>query len=298
MKKVLITGKNSYVGNSLGKWLQQYPEKYQVDYISLRDQSWDKKSFLSYDVIVHVAGIAHVSTDPKMEEKYYKVNRDLTIEVAEKAKTEGVKQFIFLSSIIVYGENIDNDGMIDKNTKPNPSNFYGKSKLEAEKGIESLNDSTLKVAILRPPMIYGKESKGNYPKLAKAAKVLPIFPDFENQRSMLHIDNLCEFIKLLIDNEEKGLYFPQNDEYVKTSEMVKIIAEMHGKKVKLVKFFNPLLYMLRNRVGIVNKVFGNLFYDRNMSFYKEKYQIKDFRETIRITEMENGSSDITVKKNE
>lgn len=282
--KVLITGKNSYVGNSLGKWLQQDPEKYEIDFISLRDHSWNEESFSFYDVVVHVAGIAHVSTDPKMEEKYYKVNRDLTIEVAKKAKREGVRQLIFLSSIIVYGENIENGGIIDKNTKPNPSNFYGRSKLEAEKGIETLNDTTFKVAILRPPMIYGKESKGNYPKLAKAAKILPIFPDFENQRSMLHIDNLCEFIKLLIENEEAGLFFPQNSEYVKTSEMVKVIAEVHGKKIKLVKFFNPIIEMFLNNRGIVNKVFGSLFYDKEISIYKVNYQNKSFEESILETE--------------
>ena len=105
--------------------------------------------------------------------------------------------------------------------------------MQAEKGIESLNDATFNIVIIRPPMIYGKSSKGNYPKLAKAAQKLPIFPDIDNQRSMLHIDNLCEFMKLMIDNEESGLYFPQNREYVKTSEMVRVIAEVHGKKIRL-----------------------------------------------------------------
>src|SRR5699024_9304834 len=102
MKNILITGANSYVGNSLDKWLKQYPEDYQTEKISLRDGTWKEKDFSMYDVIVHVAGIAHVSTDPKMEEKYYQVNRDLTIDVAKKAKAEGVKQFIFLSSIKFY----------------------------------------------------------------------------------------------------------------------------------------------------------------------------------------------------
>src|SRR5699024_6867974 len=130
------------------------------------------------------------STDPNMEELYYQVNRDLTIEVAQKAKHEKVKQFIFMSSIIVYGDSKAEKVVIDRHTKPNPSNFYGQSKLEAEQRILPLDSKDFKIVIVRPPMIYGKHSKGNYPKLAKAAQKLPLFPNIDNERSMLHIDNL------------------------------------------------------------------------------------------------------------
>ncbi|MUV37176.1 UDP-glucose 4-epimerase [Lentibacillus sp. JNUCC-1] len=284
MKHVLITGVNSYVGNSLAEWLGKDPDSYSVDKISLKDGSWREMDFSKYDSVVHVAGIAHVSKDPKMEEKYYKVNRDLTIEVAHKAKVENVGQFIFISSIIVYGDAVGEDGVIDKNTIPKPKDFYGESKLQAEKGIEPLNDKVFKVVIIRPPMIYGKESKGNYPKLAKAAQKLPIFPDLNNQRSMLHIDNLSEFLRLMIEKEESGLFFPQNKTYVKTSEMVKLISNVHGRNIKLVKVFNPLLRFMLPRVDIVNKVFGNLVYDINLSQYKDNYRIRDLSSSIRLTE--------------
>jgi len=284
LKKILITGVNSYVGNSFENWIESYSEKYEVDKISLKNKTWRSQSFDEYDVILHVAGIAHVSRDPKMEEKYYKVNRDLTIEVAEKARQDGAKQFIFMSSIIVYGEKIEKDGVIDANTKPNPSNFYGNSKLQAEQGIKQLETDEFKVAIIRPPMIYGKDSKGNYPKLAKAATKLPIFPNIDNQRSMLHIDNLSEFIRLMIDNQESGLFFPQNKEYVKTSEMVKAIAEVHGKRIKLTRLFNPILNIMKKRVGIVNKVFGNLVYDQKLSNYNQNYRLRNFKQSIVSTE--------------
>ena len=285
MKKILITGANSYIGTSFEKWLSQWPEKYTVDTIDMIDGRWRQTSFANYDVVFHVAGIAHVSSDSKMKDLYYKVNRDLTIETAMKAKAEGVKQFIFMSSIIVYGNSTNEQGLIDRNTIPNPNNFYGNSKLQAEEGIRPLEDENFKIVILRPPMIYGKGCKGNYQKLAKVARILPIFPNYDNKRSMLHIDNLCEFIRLMVDNEESGLFFPQNKEYVKTSEMVRLIAEVHGKRIKLVKIFNPILKLMISRVEIVNKVFGNLVYEKSVSNYDNiNYQIKDLKGTIKATE--------------
>ncbi|GEK57703.1 NAD-dependent epimerase [Marinococcus halophilus] len=285
MKRLLITGSNSYIGNSLIEWLKQYSSEYIVETISLRNESWENTNFSQYDTVLHLAGIAHVSSDPKQKELYYKVNRDLTIETAEKAKQDGVKQFIFMSSIIVYGGSVLNNGMIDKSTVPRPRDFYGDSKLQAEQGIVSLESENFKVAIVRPPMIYGKGSKGNYPKLSKLAKATPFFPNIENKRSMLHIDNLCEFIRLLIENEEKGLYFPQNKEYVRTSEIVKLISHVHRKKMILTKIFNPLILLLRKKVNFLNKIFGDLVYEKNMSNYKQEYRIRNLKETITVTEL-------------
>lgn len=284
MRNVLITGANSYIGTSFEHWVEKHPDKYVVDTIDMIDSSWKNKDFSEYDVVFHVAGIAHVSSDPKLEHLYYNVNRDLTVEVAKKAKEEGVKQFIFMSSIIVYGDSSIHKRVIDKTTIPTPSNFYGNSKLQAEEGIKELEDDKFKIVILRPPMIYGKCSKGNYPKLSKAAQKLPIFPDISNERSMLHIDNLCEFIRLMIDNEESGLFFPQNAEYVRTSEMVQLISEVHGKKIRMTKIFNPIIRLMFG-INIVNKVFGNLVYEKSMSEYdKDNYRIRDFIETIKLTE--------------
>lgn len=288
MKRVLITGENSYIGTSLENWLMREPHQYKVDAVDMKDGSWKEKDFSQYDVVFHVAGIAHVSSDPKMEDLYYKVNRDLTIETAEKAKAEGVKQFIFMSSIIVYGDSSSSKRVIDRNTVPTPSNFYGNSKLQAEEGIKHLESDDFKIVVLRPPMIYGKGSKGNYPRLANMAKKIPMFPDIDNERSMLHIDNLCEFIKVMIDHEETGLYFPQNKEYAKTSELVRMIAEVHGKKIMMTRVFNPVLRLMFG-IGIVNKVFGNLVYEKSMSDYnKANYRIRTFRESIELTELESG----------
>lgn len=286
--KILITGANSYIGNSFENWIKQRGSNYIIDTIDMIDGSWKNKSFNGYDVVFHVAGIAHVSSNPKMEELYYKVNRDLTIDVAKKAKTQGVKQFIFMSSIIVYGDSskINEKSVIDINTVPKPSNFYGNSKLQAEEGIKELQDDKFNIVIIRPPMIYGKGSKGNYIRLSKIARKIPIFPNIDNKRSMLHIDNLCEFIRLMIENNEKGIFFPQNKEYVNTSKMVASIAKVHGKEVILTKAFNPFIKVFSIFIGLMNKVFGNLVYEKGMSEYKENYRIRDLEESIKLTESE------------
>lgn len=268
MKRVLITGENSYIGMSVEKWLQQWPEDFSVDTISVRGDEWKHYDFSAYDSVFHVAGIAHNSSDPKLEDLYYKVNTDLTIEVAQKAKADGIKQFIFMSSIIVYGEGEKGRLRIDKDTKPNPKNFYGDSKLKAEEGILKLVDENFQVAILRPPMIYGEGSKGNYPRLVSLAKKTPIFPKFENKRSMLHIENLTEFVKQVIQESKSGILFPQDKEAVCTSDLVKRIAEENGKRIFFTKAFNPLIRFMIPRVNTVQKMFGDLYYDDNEPKHK------------------------------
>lgn len=257
MKKILITGANSYVGTSFISWLKQWPDEYKTEAISVRGYEWKEKDFSIYDVVFHVAGIAHIKETKENSELYYKVNRDLAYEVAKKAKRCGVKQFIFLSSMSVYGMET---GVISKYTVPTPKSNYGKSKLQAEELIAPLEDSTFKISVLRPPMIYGKGCKGNYVRLEKFALKSPIFPDIKNKRSMIYIDNLCGFIRLLIDDYSTGLFLPQNDEYVCTSKMVRNIAKAYGKKIYMTKLFNPLLRILKVRT--VNKVFGDLVYEK------------------------------------
>ena len=225
-----------------------------------------------------------VSEEQKKE--YYKVNTDLAIEVAKKAKEEGIKQFIFMSSAIVYGDSspIGVSKIITENTIPQPKNFYGDTKLKAEEGIRTLIDNNFKVCIIRSPMIYGKGSKGNYSILSKWAVRLLIFPNIKNNRSMIYIDNLCEFIKLMIDNEEGGIFFPQNKEYVQTADMVSIIAKVNGKQIMLTTLFNPLIKLFGKHIKVLNKVFGNLVYAKNLSKYKQEYALVDFKDSIMRTE--------------
>ncbi|MFA7205404.1 MAG: NAD-dependent epimerase/dehydratase family protein [Saccharofermentanales bacterium] len=288
MKKVLITGSGSYIGTAFEKWLHGSSgcgEKYDIRTVDMQDDSWKQKSFAGYDTVFHVAGIAHVSSDPKLKDLYFKVNRDLAVNTAFKARNEGARQFIFMSSIIVYGDPGRNGKVIGPGTMPEPSNFYGESKFEAENGIRKLESNVFKVVILRPPMIYGIGCRGNYPRLAKLALKVPFFPDHDNRRSMLHIDNLCEFIRLMIEYNESGVFYPQNAEYVRTSDLVKVIAETHGKKIRMTRIMEPLIRLAGGK-GIVGKVFGDLVYELDMSRYeKADYRVRNFAESIRLTEI-------------
>ncbi len=274
MKKILVTGENSYIGSSFVTYMEDFKSEYQVDTISVRGKEWEKEDFSQYDAIFHVAGIAHadVGNVTKEQQKiYYEVNRDLTYDVAKKYKNErgsNFSQFIYMSSIIVYGDQVSirKKRVITKETEANPSNFYGDSKLQAELKINPLSNETFNICILRPPMIYGPGSKGNYAQLRKFALKLPVFPDIPNERSMLYIDNLMSYLLEMIEEKETtGLYFPQNNEYVRTSHMVKEIAEAHGKKVRLFSFMNWSVYLLSympGKVGnLTNKAFGNLVYE-------------------------------------
>ncbi len=288
-KRVLVTGVNSYIGNAFRSYMEQYPEEAVVDGISVRNDAWKTLDFSGYDCVFDVAGIAHADTGHVSEEvkkRYYAVNCDLTVALAQKAKEEGVRQFIFMSSAIVYGDSapIGFQRMITRDTPPAPADFYGDSKLQAEKGILPLADDHFKIAILRPPMIYGKGSKGNYPVLSKMAQKLPAFPKVENCRSMLYIGNLVEFVRLVIKNEESGFFFPQNGQYSNTSQLVQMIAEAHGKHIILVGGCTVPLRLLSQATGLVNKAFGSLAYDMSMSEYKENYRRFSLEESIRLTE--------------
>lgn len=276
MKRILITGADSYIGTSFERWVKQpqFAGMYEVNTLDMRGSGWKEKDFSGYDSVLHVAGIAHADVGKVTREQkqlYYKVNCDLAVETAKKAKESGVGHFIYMSSIIVYGEgtSLRKKRVITKETKPSPSNFYGDSKWKAEQGLVPLGDERFRVVILRPPMIYGEGCKGNYQMLKRIALKAPMFPDFENERSMCYIWNLCEFIRRLIGSTEAGIYFPQNQKYMKTADMVSEIARQYGKKIRLVKGFNWCVYLmgyLPGKIGrVVNKAFGSLVYEKSIN---------------------------------
>ena len=290
MKRILITGKSSYLGNAAAEYLKRIPERFQIDQISLRDGTWRMKDLSVYDCVFHVAGIAHANTGkltPEEEKRYYAVNTDLAIEVASAAKYAGVKQFIHMSSMIVYGSS--NNGRIGPDTQPVPDTTYGDSKWKGERGVAALADERFAVAIIRAPMIYGPGCKGNYRVLSRLASTTPIFPWVSNERSMLYIENLCSFLLQLIERELAGVFFPQNSRYVNTAELVACIARTHHRTIHLLRWLSPVVTLMKRFPGklgsLSQKAFGTQTYDLAMSRYEGiDYQLIDFEQSITLTE--------------
>lgn len=283
MKNILITGAGSYVGESVRKYmLDTTSGEFVIDAVDTMNDAWKKADYTKYDVVFHVAGIAHVNADPKMEPLYYKVNRDLTIEVAKHAKECGVKQFIFMSSQIVFHESQSlKSEVITKDTKPNPNGFYGDSKLQAEIGLHELESDNFKVCILRPCMIYGPNAKGNFPRLAKLATKVPVFPCWHNKRSMLYIDNLAEFVKQAVLHELSGTFYPQNCEQADTVEIIRFFAKAAGHKVWITRLLNPCVWLGSFVLQPINKMFATYYYEPQMSKMDFDYQLVSFEESLK-----------------
>ena len=281
MKRILITGAGSYVGESVRKYILSTSSEFQIDAVDTMGDNWKKADYTQYDVVYHVAGIAHVNADPKMEALYYKVNRDLTIEVAKHAKAAGVKQFIFMSSQSVFHESKSlKSEVLTAETKENPNGCYGDSKLQAELGIKPLEDENFKVCILRPCMIYGPNAKGNFPRLAKLACKTPIFPCWHNKRSMLYIDNLAEYVKQAVDRQLRGTLYPQNRELADTVEIIRFFAKANAHKVWFTRLLNPFVWLGSFVLQPINKMFATYYYDPKMSKMDFDYQLVSFEESL------------------
>ena len=291
MKRVLITGAGSYVGESVRSYiLQTCGNEFEIDAVDTFGENWKKADYTKYDAVYHVAGIAHVNADPKMEPLYYKVNRDLTIAVARHAKEAGVKQFIFMSSMIVFHESQKlGTEVLTKDTTPCPNGFYGDSKLQAENGLKELASPAFKVCILRPPMIYGPNSKGNFLRLGWLATKTPVFPLWHNQRSMLYIDNLAEFVKQVILREMDGTFYPQNRELADTVEIVKFFAKKYNHKIWFSRLFNPFVWLGSFIIQPLNKMFASYYYDPSMSMMDFDYQLVSQDESFQKLEVSESN---------
>ncbi len=267
MKRILIAGADSYIGTRLAAWLDT--SRFRCDTLDMRGDAWRSHDFSVYDSVVLVAGIAHRRETDENRALFDQVNHRLATEAGQKAKQEGVKQFVFFSSMSVYGVEV---GRIHADTQAKPATAYGRSKLDAERALTALESPAFRVAVLRPPMIYGPGCKGNYPRLSRLIRTLRVFPRVRNERSMLYIDTLCDFLDSLLQSGEGGLYFPQNAEYGSTDSIALAVAKAHSFTVFRPRGFGWLLRLLSGNGGTVGKVFGSLTYDQSLS---EKFMPKD-----------------------
>ena len=274
--KIIITGVNGYIAKTLKKNLPH------SELISLRENI-DWKFLGKYDVCIHTAAIVHKKIKNKDEEKLcWEINTKLTINLAEQAKQRGIKHFIFISTMAVFGS--DND-VIGINTKPNPTTVYGKTKLVAEQEIMKLQCDTFKVTIIRPPMVYGPSCPGNYKKLKTISNIIPVFPNITNERSVIFIGNLVLCIEQVILKGIIGILHPQDPQYIKTTELVEKIAKANKKKLYCSKLLGMLIKLFLKKTSLYKKVFGSLVYTTNMSTYPNLlYQFYCLEEAILLSE--------------
>ena len=276
MKKILIYGKESYIGEHYREALEA--RGYLVDMIDSISFAPGEFSVSNYDVVINVVGVAHINISNDMEDLFYKVNTDYAVKLCKISKEQGVGQYIYMSSMNVYG---DISECVRSLSQENPKNFYGKSKILADKLIHKMEDENFKVVSIRPPVVYGKGCKGNFNSLVKVAKCGFMFPKYDNVRSMIYIDNLSNFLCQLVKNCDGGYFHPQNNEYVSTTELVVAIRESLGKKTILVPGFKWAIQMLMRFVHMANRAFSDDYYAREFSKYRnENYCLVDFKTSI------------------
>ena len=265
MKRILVTGKNSFIAGHFARHMAAHADEYSVELVSVRGESWKSIDFSQYDCVLHAAGIAHVGYKDDMRGEYMRVNRDLTVDIAETAKAAGVKQFIFLSSIIIYGPaaRAGETRYIDADTLPAPENAYGESKLLAEEGLRRLSDETFRTAILRLPMVYGEGCRGNYALLTKYADLMPVFPALCGNRSAIAVESLAEYMRGVIDIGAAGVMYPQDEEYATTPGMLKKIRAGRGKRTHIIKILDPFIRIFGD-LGIMRRIFGGIAYKKDM----------------------------------
>jgi len=282
--QILIIGKNSYIGNHIDKWLSKHG--YEVTQLDVLTDKWKTFDYSPFEVVVHVAGIVH---QPKCNdwELYKRVNTDMPITIATMAKEQGVKQYVFFSTMGVYG--LDKKlvpNIVDEDTPLLAGDMYGKSKLMAEEGLMKLQDETFNVVCVRPPSVYGKGCRGGYiTGFTSVVRIFPVIPQaYEDvKQSFVYIDNLTEFIRLAIEYGIHGAFCPQDDKTVSANELLQAIAVGLGKKYRASRVLGIFVRWF-HFIPLVKKAYGGVEYTMSLSTLdKIKYVIVPFEEGIRRT---------------
>lgn len=235
MKTIAITGASGFVGQNLVSYLRN--EQLQLQALLRSQLQSDIISFdEGYEVIVHLAGKAHDLKNTSEPDEYYKVNFQLTQKLYDAFLQSNAKKFIYISSVKAAADSLNNE--LDEDIVPNPATHYGKSKLMAEKYIQSQPLPEGKAYyILRPCMIHGAGNKGNLNQLYQFVKKGIPYPlaGFNNQRSFLTVQNLCFIINELIKRADVpvGIYNVADDEPMSTNKVIQILSESLQRKPKL-----------------------------------------------------------------
>ncbi|EKU45997.1 NAD-dependent epimerase/dehydratase family protein [Staphylococcus massiliensis] len=262
-KRILITGTKGYIGCALEKHFKDLG--HDVKRLDVKSPTYLAQSFKSFDVVIHTAAIVHNNLKNASMLDYMNINYHLTRKIADKAKQDGVSQFIFFSTMNVFGllGGVGYETIITKTTPTNPQTAYGISKGYAEDYLRQIETNRFKVSIVRPPMVYGKDAPGNFAKLEKIARLGSLFPNIHNHRSVIHIDNLTRFVETLVYEQASGIFHPQDFSYMSTTETIHDIRMLKGKQLKTFPVSKGLFKMM-NKVPMLKKVYGNLVYSQNI----------------------------------
>lgn len=262
---ILITGASGFVGLHA---IQVFRKKYNVDTISLKGKNPEEIELNKYEVILHLAGIAH-QTKKISSGEYESANHKLPVQLAKKANEQGVGHFIFISTVKVYGEN--SEQALNENSKCTPVDAYGQSKLNAEKDLLSMNSDSFIVSVIRPALIYGKGVKGNLAKLVNLIRAVPVipFPLIHNKRSLVYVENLLAMVDKIIEKRIPGIFLACDVNDISTTQLISAFAaELKKKPVfipipaftkNLIRQFFPYKY---------DRLFGSFVVDSSVSNQK------------------------------
>lgn len=269
-KTLMITGASGFIGSN---FIKKYENEYNIVSVCLIKNKPEDLDYTGVDAILHLAALVHQMKGAP-EEKYFEINTELTRRLAIIAKEKGVKHFVFYSTVKVYGfdgELTNHDFLLTENSPCNPNDPYGASKYEAEKILNSLQDEKFKVAMVRPPMVYGDGVKGNMLSLMKLINVLPIIPfNYDNnKRSVISIENLLYMTHLIIKNKADGVYLGTEGSPVSIKEIAESIEKGLGKKKINIKFPRFIFKLLcKVKPNIMVRLYGTLAFKQEDNYSK------------------------------
>jgi UDP-glucose 4-epimerase len=269
MKKILITGSNGFVGSY---FISKYKNNYDLKTFSFLKDDISRLNYKDINIVFHLSALVHQMGGASAEE-YEKINVIQTLQLAKKAKESGVKHFVFMSTVKVYGEETLNK--YSENFNCNPEDDYGESKLKAEKLLLELESDNFKVSVIRTPIVYGYGVKANIKNLINLINKISILPfeNIENKRSMVYIGNLCHLVNEIIIQQQSGIFLASDDQSLSTSRFIQLIAKNLDKKIYLIKvpFFESLLKLVKP--SFHKRLYGSLEVDNKVT--KDKLNLKN-----------------------
>lgn len=258
MKTIAVSGLSGFVGKRL---LEYNRHRFVIVPLELRRKKIVDLDLSGIDAIVHLAGKAH-QMQPIDDKIYFDVNYELTKQLAQRAQEQGVPHFVYISSTKVYGDDVKM--VLDEKSPCTPTDAYGESKWKAEQYLQSVNSSSFVTAIVRPPLVYGPEVKGNMIKLLElAAKNYPLpFGNIGNERSMVFVDNLIELINTIITQHAAGVFIAGDERPLSTDRLIGLMRKSLGNTKGLISIPGFIRSLIKKaKPALYIRLFGSFVVD-------------------------------------